>query len=81
MPNFGPGSGPKKCIRCLRTKKEAIRAHLETMQPCDNDDCPFYDDIMVAIEEKRNRPKFTFGTPQKKEAPKISFGQPLKTNK
>ena len=74
MPSFGRGSGHKKCIRCLRSKKEAIEHHLATMQPCDNEDCPFYDDIIEAIEEKRNRPQFTFGKPKKQ----FTFGKPTK---
>lgn len=70
------GSGPKKCIRCLRTKEEAIREHIRTMRPCDNPECPFYNDIIVAIELERNRPKFKFGKPQK---PNIKFGEIKKT--
>lgn len=65
------GSGPKKCIRCLRTKDEAIREHIEIMKPCDNPGCPFYSDIINAIEIERNKPKFKFGEPTK---PKIKFG-------
>lgn len=70
------GSGPKKCIRCLRTKEEAIREHVAIMRPCDNPDCPFYEDIINAIEEERNKPKFKFGKPTK---PTIKFGTIKKT--
>lgn len=71
------GSGPKKCIRCLRTKEEAIREHLALMRPCDNPDCPFRQDIINAIEEERNRPKFKFGNPRK---PTIKFGPVKKSS-
>lgn len=69
------GSGPQKCIRCLRTKDEAIREHLQTMTVCENPECPFREDIMQAIEQERMKPKFTFGSPQKA---KMTFGTPVK---
>ena len=65
------GNGPKKCIRCLRTKKEALQEHLSTLTPCDNPECPFYNDIILAIEEEKNKPKFKIGQPSK---PKFKIG-------
>ncbi|WP_229034024.1 hypothetical protein [Bacteroides salyersiae] len=71
------GSGPKKCVRCLRSKEEAIKEHLATMRPCDNSDCPFHDDIINAIEIEKNKPKFKFGDPIK---PTIKFGEVKKSS-
>ena len=69
------GSGPKKCIRCLRSKEEALSEQVRSMSPCDNPDCPFQKIIKDAIEAEKNKPKFTFGTPQKS---KFKFGQKIK---
>lgn len=65
------GSGPKKCIRCLRSKEEALKEHVRLLQPCDNQECPFHDEILQAIEEEKNKPKFTIGKPLK---PRFTFG-------
>lgn len=71
------GSGPKKCIRCLRSKEEAIREHVRSLRPCDNPECPFQAIIEEAIEAEKNKPKFSFGTPQK---PKLKFGEKIKSS-
>ena len=49
---------PTKCHKCLRTKEQALRYHLEKMEICDAIDCPFKYDIIDAIEMKRH-PKIT----------------------
>ena len=71
------GSGPQKCIRCLRSKEEAIKEHVRSLKPCDNPDCPFQMLIEEAIEIEKSKPKFTFGSPTK---PKMTFGEKSKTN-
>ena len=71
------GSGPKKCIRCLRSKEEAIREHVQSLRPCDNPDCPFLEIIKASIEAEKKKPKFSFGTPQK---PKLIFGEKTKSS-
>lgn len=73
--NIEHGSGPNRCTCCMRKKEEALREHLQSMENCDNPNCPFYDIINAAIEEARNKPKMTFGQPQK---PKFSFGTKTK---
>lgn len=65
------GSGPKKCIRCLRSKDEAIKEHVRLLEPCDNPECPFQEQILQAIEVEKNKPKFNIGKPSK---PKFTFG-------
>lgn len=73
--NIEHGSGPNRCTCCMRKKEEALREHLQSLENCDNPNCPFFDIINEAIEEARNKPKMKFGQPQK---PKFSFGAKTK---
>ena len=66
------GSGPQRCICCLRSREEAIRDHLQSMRNCENPHCPLHAIINAAIKEKKKR-RFIFGTP-KKETPTFTFG-------
>ena len=66
------GTGPQRCICCLRSKDEAIREHLQTMRNCENPRCPLHAIINEAIREKKKK-RFVFGKP-KPETPKFTFG-------
>lgn len=66
------GSGPQRCICCLRSREEAIRDHLQSMRNCENPRCPLHAIINAAIKEKKKR-HFIFGTPRK-ETPTFKFG-------
>lgn len=71
--NIIPGSGPNRCVHCMRKKTEAIKEHVKTMKNCDNPQCPFSKDIEEAIEaEKKKKPPFTIG---QKTPPKFRFNK------
>lgn len=58
--NIDHTSAPDRCPRCLRSKKEAIADHVKSGELCDCPDCPFREDISVALLESK-KPTFRFG--------------------
>lgn len=58
--NIGHSTTPTRCPRCLRSRQEAIAEHIRMHEGCDCPGCPFYDDIMSALEQDR-KPRFSFG--------------------
>ena len=46
--NIRKGTGPQRCVRCLRDKDEAIQEHLRTNTPC-CPGCPLENEIRQAL--------------------------------
>lgn len=53
--NIGNGTGPQRCVRCLRDKEEAIREHLRTNMPCCTG-CPIGNEIRQALAKGHYTP-------------------------
>lgn len=70
---IGHTTAPDRCPRCLRTKREAIADHLRSGDGCDCPDCPFRNEIQLALTELANKPTFSFGPVRK---PKFTFSKP-----
>lgn len=54
--NIRNGTGPQRCVRCLRDKNEAIQEHLRTNTPC----CPQCPLGSVINEALANRGSYTY---------------------
>lgn len=52
--------GPKKCPICLRTKKDALTKQVQIKEPCPYNQCPFKEDIKLAVEQAVLREHCTF---------------------
>lgn len=48
--------GATKCLRCMRTKEEAISEQVSAGEPCDISSCQFRHEILDAIEKVKNPP-------------------------
>ena len=70
--NIGHSTTPDRCPRCLRSKQEAIADHLRSRDVCDCPDCPFSEEIRIALIEQDKNPNFCFGTVRK---PTFSFSK------
>ena len=64
---------PKFCRRCGRHIDDAVREQRGAMQPCDDGQCTFREEIARALE-KRNQPAFTITT----NLPKFSVTEAYK---
>lgn len=70
--NIGQATAPGRCPLCLRTKAEALADHVRLGEACDCPDCPFREEILAAIQEEKQKPKFTFSPVRK---PLIVFSE------